>query len=581
MAASGADLSAGTRRLSRGPDPRAECDKVTRSPVLAGRRRITQQIAMLDEAAALPEDPGSLRELVRELSAARDLAYAALKFKTLEVEKLKMQLFRLRRMQFGQSSEKLSREAAQLELAIEEIEANEVAAAPAVTAEPAEAADTETAAAEPGETSSSEEIRKPARRRLPEHLPRETVVHAPAAACPDCGGAVRLLGEDKSEVLEYVPGHFKVVEHVRPKVSCRACEAISQAPTPTLPIERGRPGPGLLSHVLISKYCDHLPLYRQADIYAREGVALSRSTLAGWVGRAAFELKPLVAAVAAHVLAGDKIHGDDTPVPVLAPGTGKTATGRLWAYVRDDRPFASDAPPAVFYCYSPDRKGIHPQRHLAGFHGILQADGYAGFAELYRSGAVSEVACWAHVRRKFFDIHKTNGAPLAHEALLRIGALYAIEDEAHGLPPDIRRAIRHRRAGPLLAELKAWMEASLRRISGKSELAGAIRYALSRWAQLTRYRDDGRLEIDNNAAERAIRALVLGRKNWLFAGSDDGGERAAAIYSLTETAKLNRLDPAAWLRDVLAKLVTHPAKRIAELLPWNWAAARGSTAVAA
>jgi transposase len=491
---------------------------------------------MVDEAAALPEDPGSLRELVvslreeaRERSAERDLAYEALKLKTLEVEKLRIQLAKLRRMQFGQSSEKLAHEVAQLELAIEEIEAREVAAAPA---EPADAGE---AAAESGETASPDEKRKPARRRLPEHLPRETVVHAPAAACPDCGGVVRVLGADKSEVLEYVPGHFKVVEHVRPKVSCRTCEAITQAPTPTLPIERGRPGPALLTHVLIGKYCDHLPLYRQAEMYAREGVALSRSTLAGWVGRAAFELKPLVAAVAAHVLAADKIHGDDTPVPVLAPGTGKTATGRLWAYVRDDRSWVSEAAPAVFYCYSPDRRGVHPQRHLAGFRGILQADGYAGFGELYRSGAVSEVACWAHVRRKFFDIHKTTGAPLAHEALQRIGALYGIEDEARGLPPDVRRAIRQSRAGPLLDGLKAWFVATLARISGKSELAGAIRYALSRWAQLTRYRDDGRLEIDNNAAERAIRAIALGRKNWLFAGSDDGGERAAVIYSLTET----------------------------------------------
>ena len=544
---------------------------------------------MVDEAAPLPDDADGLRELVvslravaRERSAERDLAYEALKLKTLEVEKLKMQLQKLRRMQFGQSSEKLAREVAQLELAIEEIEASEVtAAAPTPAVEPAEAADGGEAGAEPGDVASADARQKPARRRLPGHLPRETVVHPPAAACPHCGGAVHAFGDDRSEVLEYVPGHFKVVEHVRPKVSCRSCEAISQAPTPALPIERGLPGPGLLSHVLISKYCDHLPLYRQADIYARDGVALPRSTLAGWVGRAAFELRPLVEAVAAHVLAGDKIHGDDTPVPVLAPGTGKTATGRLWAYVRDDRPWASEAPPAVFYCYSPDRKAIHPQSHLGGFRGILQADGYAGFGELYRSGAVSEVACFAHVRRKFFDIHKANGAPLALAALDRIGALYAIEEDARGLPPEVRRAIRQSRAGPLIEELRTWMEASLRRISGKSELAGAIRYALTRWRQLTRYRDDGRLEIDNNAAERAIRALVLGRKNWLFAGSDDGGERAAAIYSLTETAKLNRIDPAAWLTNVLARLATHPAKRIDELLPWRWAAAQDRPAVAA
>jgi transposase len=538
---------------------------------------------MVDEAAALPEDLGRLRELViglrgvvRERSAERDLAYQALKLKTLEVEKLRMQLAKLRRMQFGQSSEKLAREVAQLELAIEEIEAGEATAAPAVVADPGEAAEPEA-----GGMTVPAEKRKPARRRLPDHLPRETVVHAPAAVCPDCGGATRILGQDKSEVLEYVPGHFKVIEHVRPKVSCRACEAVRQAPPPVLPIERGRPGPGLLAHVLIGKYCDHLPLYRQSEIYAREGVELSRSTLAGWVGRAAFELRPLVAAITAHVLAADKIHGDDTPVPVLAPGTGKTATGRLWAYVRDDRLWQSPAPPAVFYCYSPDRKGAHPHRHLSNFHGILQADGYAGFGELYKSGAVTEVACWAHVRRKFFDIHKAGGSPLALAALQRIGALYGIEDEARGLPSDIRRAVRRSRAGPLLDDLKAWFEASLARVSGKSELAGAIRYARSRWLQLTRYCDDGRIEIDNNAAERAIRAIALGRKNWLFAGSDEGGERAAAVYSLTETAKLNGIDPEAWLRDVLGRLATHPAKQIAELLPWHWPAAQTQPAVAA
>jgi transposase len=524
---------------------------------------------------ALPNDAESLKRLVRDLFAERDLAYEALKIKTLELEKLKLQLAKLQRLQFGRSSEKLAREVAQLELAIEEIETSEAA-----VAEPA-AADWPTTAEPPAADETSAEKRKPARRPLPAHLPRETVMHCPAATCPECGGESRVLGEDRSEVLEYVPGHFKIIEHVRPKLSCRACETIRQAPAPVLPIERGRPGPGLLAHVLTSKYCDHLPLYRQAEIYARDGVELSRSTLAGWVGRATFELRPLVDAIAAHVLAADVIHGDDTPVPVLAPGTGKTATGRLWAYVRDERPWASSAPPAVLYRYSPDRKGVHPRSHLDGFQGILQADGYAGFNDLYKSGAVTEVACWAHVRRKFFDIHAANGAPLALAALDRIAALYAIEKAARDLPPDQRRAIRQSRAGPLLDDLKNWFEATLPRISGKSELAGAIRYALSRWTQLTRYRDDGRLAIDNNAAERAIRGIALGRKNWLFAGSDAGGERAAAIYSLMETAKLNRIDPEAWLRDVLARLASHPAKRIDELLPWHWADAQSPAAIAA
>jgi hypothetical protein len=323
------------------------------------------------------------------------------------------------------------------------------------------------------------------------------------------------------------------------------------------------------------------PLYRQCEIYAREGIELSRSTLAGWVGRAAFELRPLVEAVAAHVLAGDRIHGDDTPVPVLAPGTGKTKTGRLWAYVRDARGWAGTAPPAVFHRYSPDRKGVHPQSHLGGFRGILQADAYAGFGGLYKSGAVTEVACWAHARRNFFDIHAANGSALALGALERIAALYQVEAEARGKPPDQRRALRQSRAGPLLEDLRAWLEATRAKVSGKSPLAGAIGYALGRWAQLTRYRDDGRLEIDNNAAERAIRAIALGRKNWLFAGSDEGGDRAAALYTLTETAKLNGLDPEAWLRDVLARLATHPARRIDELLPWRWAADHNPAATAA
>ena len=531
-----------------------------------------QSLDVSEHAAELPDDVASLRRLLRETSAERDLAYEALKIKTLEVETLKMQLARLRRMQFGRSSEKLAGQIAQLELAIEELEASEAAvAAPAAAGEPA-------ASVAPR---LPEDMRKPARRALPDHLPRETVRHAPAAACPRCGGAVRVLGEDKSEVLEYVPGHFKVIEHVRPKVSCRCCEAIHQAPPPTLPIERGRPGPGLLAHVLVSKYCDHLPLYRQAAIYARDGIDLERSTLAGWVGRAAWELRPVVEAIASHVLAADKIHGDDTPVKVLAPGTGKTATGRLWVYVRDDRPWRGDAPPAVLYCYSADRRGEHPRQHLGRFHGILQADGYAGFNELYRAGGVTEVACWAHVRRKFFDIHAANGSPLAKEALERIAALYGVEGVARGRPADERCRIRQLRAGPLLGDIKAWLEAIVSRLSSKNALATAIRYALSRWTELTRYRDDGRLEIDNNAAERAIRTIALGRKNWLFAGSNDGGLRAAAIYTLIETAKLNGLDPQAYLRDLLARVATHPAKRLDELLPWNWLARQKQAQAAA
>jgi hypothetical protein len=340
---------------------------------------------------------------------------------------------------------------------------------------------------------------------------------------------------------------------------------------PPLPIERGRPGPGLLAHVLIAKYADHLPLYRQSDIYAREGVDLERSTLADWVGRSAALLDPLVQALRKDVMASDVVHGDDTPVPVLEPGLGKTKTGRLWAYVRDGRPHGDERPPAAVYFYSPDRKGEHPQSHLKGFRGILHADGYAGFDAIFERGQVSEAACWAHVRRKFFDEHE-KGSPLATEALERIAALYGIETDIKGKPPDERQRLRHERAKPLLDELKAWLEATLKKISGKSDLAKAMRYTLSRWDALTRFLHDGRIEIDNNAAERAIRGVALGRKNYLFAGSDAGGERAATIYSLIETAKLNGLDPEAYLHDVLARIADHKINRIGELLPWNWSA---------
>ena len=387
-----------------------------------------------------------------------------------------------------------------------------------------------------------------------------------------------MLGEDRSEVLEYVPGHFKIIEHVRPKVSCRCCETIHQAPPPALPIERGRPGPGLLAHILVAKYCDHLPLYRQAEIYARDGIELGRSTMAGWVGRAAWELRPVIAAIGSHVLAADKIHGDDTPVRVLAPGTGKTATGRLWVYVRDERPWNGNAPPAALYCYSADREGAHPRRHLEGFRGVLQADGYAGFNGLYKAGLVVEVACWAHVRRKFHDLYEAHQSPIAKEALERIGALYGIEREIRGRPPDERKTIRNERARPLLDDLQRWMKSCLTKLSRKSEVAVAIHYALGRWTPLLRYCGDGALEIDNNAAERALRAVALGRKNYLFAGSNAGGERAAAMYTLIGSAKLNGIDPEAYLSNVLARIANHPITRIKELLPWNLSLPR-STAI--
>jgi transposase len=381
------------------------------------------------------------------------------------------------------------------------------------------------------------------------------------------------LGEDVSEMLEYVPTSFFVVRHVRPKLSCTKCDHIVQAAAPTRPIERGVAGPGLLAHVLVSKYADHLPLYRQSEIYARYGVELERSTLADWVGGTSELLDPLVETLRRYVMAAGKVHADDTPVPVLAPGNGRTKTGRLWTYVRDDRPAGSMAAPAVWFAYSPDRKGEHPERHLRTFRGALQADAYAGFNQLYKEdGRIQEVACWAHVRRKFYDLQEAHASPIAREALERIAALYAIEKEIRGRPPDERQQVRMLRSWPLLQSLRDWFEVSLTKLSRKSDTTAAIRYALGLWPALTRYCDDGRLEIDNNAAERALRVVALGRKNYLFAGSDTGGERAASIYSLIGSAKLNGLDPEAYLREVLSRIADHPITRIEELLPWNVAA---------
>lgn len=513
-------------------------------------------------AIELPNDFERLKELFLAQSAELAAVKAGLLSKTLEAEKLKVQIARLKRLSFGASSERASRELEQLELKLEEIETAEAEAEAALEAPPAEELAREDAPA-----------KKP-RRKLPESLPRTEIVHEPACACPACGGAMRKVGEDVTEILDYVPGRFEVIRHIRPAYSCRKCEAMAQAPMPTLPIPRGQAGPGLLAHVLISKFCDHLPLYRQAEIYARDGVELDRATLADWVGKAAWLVKPLAERIGSHVMAGAVIHADDTPVPVLAPGNGKTKTGRFWVYLRDERPHAGSAPPAVLYRYTPDRKGERCRTHLAPFAGHLHADGYAGFGELYegkdgKPALVAEVACWAHVRRKFFDVHKANGSPIAKEALGKIGALFDIERAIAGKPPGLRQAARIEKAKPKLDMLEAWFDEQLKLIPGKSELAGAIRYARSRWQALTRYCGDGRLEISNNAAENAIRPVALGRKNWLFAGSDSGGERAAIFYTLIRSAKLNGIEPEAYLREVLNRIGEHPINAIEALLPWN------------
>ena len=515
---------------------------------------------LTEQRATLAAQHQTLQQLHAELDEHRQTLTTRseeLRTSNEQIAHLKLIIEKLRRTIFGRKSEKIVVQLEQLELHLEELESAQAemeAAVERVT---------------PIEGPKAKSRRKP----LPEHLPREVVTHLPHGdCCPDCGGQLRQFGHDVTEQLEYIPDSFKVIRHVRPKFACSGCDRVVEAPAPSRPIERGLAGPGLLAHVLVSKFADHLPLYRQSEIYARQGVEIERSTLAGWVGGASELLSPLVDAIQKHVLAGDKLHADDTPMPVLAPGSGKTKTGRLWTYVRDDRPAGEDTAPAVWFAYSEDRKGEHPRQHLKHFKGGLQADAYAGFHHLYGGGAIYEVACWAHARRKFHDIHAIHASPTTTEALERIRDLYAIEDQIRGKPADLRLTIRQTRARPLLDDLQKWMEKALRSLSSKSETAGAIRYALSRWRALTRYTEDGHLEIDNNAAERALRTVALGRKNYLFAGSDAGGDRAAAIYSLIGSAKLNGLDPEFYLRTVLARIADHPISRIEELLPWNIAA---------
>jgi transposase len=495
-----------------------------------------------------------LKALLQEKHAQLVVKDAEILSYTAEIESLKLLIRKLRLMQYGKRSEQRAYQIEQLELLVENLE----------TA----AADRSCVVAQHSAKPAAS-VPKP-RRELPPHLPRETQTIAPQqSCCPDCGGELKHLGEDISEILEREPVRHKVIRVVRPKLACARCDTIVQAPAPTRPIERGMAGPGLLAHVLVSKYGDHLPLYRQAEIFAREGLELDRTLLAQWVGNVTALLIPLTDALRAHVLAADVVHADDTPLPVLAPGRGKTKTGRLWTYVRDERPAAGESAPAVWFAYSPDRRGEHPQKHLADFRGILQADGYAGFTKIYDGGLVFEAACWAHARRKFVELDELHKSAVAAQMIARVGALYGIEEEIRGRLPDERRAVRQERSRPLLDAMKPWLEQTLATLSQKSATAKAIRYVLGRWESLTRYCGDGRIEIDNNAAERALRCVSLGRKNFLFAGSDAGGERAAAIYSLLGSAKLNAHNPEAFIRAVLERIADHPINRIHELLPWN------------
>ena len=511
---------------------------------------------------SLPDDINALRTALAAEQLARREAEARASGAEAMIAHLKLMIAKLRHDRFGASSERGRKLLDQLELALEEAEA---AASEAETGKP-----------EPNAPARPFTRRKPVRGPLPEHLPRERVVLPGPSACPCCGGRLARLGETITETLEVIPRRWKVVQTVREKFSCRSCETITQPPAPFHPIARGRAGPNLLATIMEAKFGQHLPLNRQSETFAREGIELDVSTLADWVGACSATLAPLVTLIRVHVMAGGRIHGDDTTVPVLA--RGKTITGRLWAYVRDDRPFGGEASPAAIFHYSADRGGAHPRQHLAGYAGILQADAYAGFNELYAPrrlpGPITEAGCWAHSRRKFFSLAEIAKAPLALEAVRRIDVIFDVEREINGLPAEQRLAVRKDQVTQLVSDLETWMRRERARLSRHAEVAKAMDYMLKRWGSFTRFLTDGRICLTNNAAERALRGVALGRKSWLFAGSDRGGERAASMYSLIVTAKLNDVDPRAWLADVLAKIADHPASRLHELLPWNWKLAR-------
>ena len=548
----------------------------------------------------LPDDIETLRAALTEANSARAAAEAARDAAEAElalararaagaealIQQLKLTIAKYKRDKYGQSAER-ARQLDQLELELEELE----------TAATEDELAAEVAAAKAGSIPVQSFVRKkPVRAPLPAHLPRERVVIAAPCSCPACGGKLSKLGEDITETLEVIPRQWKVIQTVRERFSCRSCETFTQPPAPFHAINRGRAGPSLLAMILYGKFGNHLPLNRQSESFAREGIELEVSTLADWVGACTATLAPLVELIRCRVLGAARLHGDDTTVPVLAKL--KTKTGRLWTYVRDDRPFGGDAAPAAIFYYSPDRQGEHPTRHLASYSGIFQADAYGGYTDLYRTdrrpGPITEAACWSHARRKFFelaDITKTASArsqkkhaswsPMAHEAVRRIDLIFDAERQITGLAADKRLDLRKQYVGPLVAEFEGWMRAERGKLSRHNEVAKAMDYMLKRWDAFTRFLTDGRICLTNNAAERALRCVAIGRRNWIFCGSDRGGERAAAIYSLVATAKLNDIDPEAWLADVLRRINDHPASRLDELLPWNWNRPTNQTAVAA
>jgi len=495
-------------------------------------------------ASPFPNDPKQLQAIILQLQETLAQQESV-------IATLRHQLAVLKRARFGRSSEHLDKQIHQLELQLEELEM-QTAVLPALT------------------TSAPTEKKSTPRRRvtLPAQLPREELRVDAACQCPACQGQLTHIGDDVSEMLDVVPACYRVIRIVRPKFSCQHCDTLVQGTAPERVIKKGLASAALLTQVIVDKYLDHQPLYRQADQMEREGIDVERSTLAGWVGQASALLTPLADALGRHVKAGQHIHADDTTAPTLSPGKGRTQTGRYWTYVRDGRAWGDTTPPAVWLQYSEDRKSLHPTAHLKGYQGSLQADAYAGYNELYQQ-KITQHGCWAHVRRKFYDITQSGPAPLADEAIATIQSLYVIEKQVRGQPPDERQHIRARHAKPILERFNTWLQATLRTLSKGSPLSKAIHYALKQWEALVAYVDNGYAEIDNNSAERSLRPIALGRKNYLFAGSVAGGERAAVLYSILGTAKLNDINPNDYLTAVLKRIGNHPINRVDELLPWN------------
>jgi len=542
---------------------------------------------MLNAASDLPEDPALLKAMIAQLQAQNTKLTTTLRAHDLIVQALRLQIARLRKQAFGKSSEKIEREIEQLEFALEDVLVS--AAQHGLVTSDQEVSEAQIAAASAETTPEPRPSRRP---RVSADTPRQRHELDPGSTCPDCGGELRLVGEDVSEILEMITAKLQVIEVARPKKSCRCCEKMIQAPAPSRPIPGSMAGGSLLAHVLVSKFDDHLPLYRQNEILARMGADIPRSTLADWCGRSMRILQPVIDRIEASVLGSDILHADDTPIRVLAPerrakGIGKgVMQGRIWGYVCDQRPWAGPAPPGVVYRYAPNWKAEHVLAHLGSASGILQADAYKGYAKLYEpvpdgEPRFREAACFAHWRRDFHDIWTSQKSEIAHEALERIGQLYDIEREIAGKPADIRRAVRQELSRPKLEALHTWAKKQLTRISTKGDLAKAFRYALGRWHAFSLFLDDGRVAIDNNAAERAVRPICLGKKNWLFAGSESGAETLARAMTLIESAKMNGLDPQAYITDLLNRIHDHKINRIDQLLPWNWVPLTVPQAVAA